>query len=105
MSDRATKDSRNSVPTVMPSITMVLAARMIPFWQRGCVSSSFAGVGEIVPELTVAIVDFEGRPLNFNNLIAVHVFELRCFPAHQKLSCPVQGLSLKIVPRPKARRS
>jgi hypothetical protein len=46
------------------------------------VSSRFAGVGEIIAQLKVALVDFEARPIDFNNLVTVHVFDLRRFPTH-----------------------
>jgi hypothetical protein len=66
----------------------------IPPWQRLRVSSRFAGVGEIIPELTVALVDFEARPIDFNNLVTVHVFDLRRFPTHDELSYSRSGISL-----------
>jgi hypothetical protein len=49
------------------------------------VGSSFAGVGEIIPELTVALVDFEDRPIDFNDFVTVHIFYLRRFPTQNEL--------------------
>jgi hypothetical protein len=58
----------------------------IKAWQRIRVSSRFAGVGEVVAELMLAFVDFEDRPIDFNNFVAIHVFDLRHFPTHGELS-------------------
>jgi hypothetical protein len=50
------------------------------------VSSRFIGVREIFPKLTAALVDFEGESLDFNNLVAVHVFDLWRFPTNDASS-------------------
>jgi hypothetical protein len=50
------------------------------------VSCRFAGVGEIITDLPIAIEDFERGSIDFNNLVAVHVFDIPCFPSH--LSSP-----------------
>lgn len=49
-------------------------------------SSSFTGIGEIIPELLVALKDFERRPIDLHNLVTVYVFDLRRFPPQYKLS-------------------
>jgi hypothetical protein len=41
------------------------------------VSSRFAGVGEIIADLMIALVDFEGRPIDFNNLVSVQALIVR----------------------------
>jgi hypothetical protein len=58
------------------------------------VSSRFAGVGEIIAQLKVALVDFEARPIDFNNLVTVHVFDLRRFPTHYEPSNSRSDISL-----------
>jgi hypothetical protein len=58
------------------------------------VSFRLTGIGKVFPELTVALVDFEDGAIDFNNLITVHVFDLRCFPTHYELSFLRTGFSL-----------
>ncbi|WP_172745933.1 hypothetical protein [Neorhizobium sp. T7_12] len=45
-------------------------------------SGRFAGVGEILTELAVAVINFEGRSLELNNPITVDELDLWRFPSH-----------------------
>jgi hypothetical protein len=45
-------------------------------------SGRFAGVGEVLTELAVAVINFEGRSLELNNPITVDELDLRRFPSH-----------------------
>jgi hypothetical protein len=50
------------------------------------VSCRFPGVWEIIPELMVALKDFEGGAIDLNNLVTVDIFDFRRFPTHYELS-------------------
>lgn len=47
---------------------------------------SFSRIGKIVTNLTVAVVNFEGRSGDLNDLIAVHIFDFWRFSTQGKLS-------------------
>jgi hypothetical protein len=79
---RNAASTNNEAPARIVGIDDCSAPWGITPWQRIRVSSRFAGVGEIIAQLKVALVDFEARPIDFNNLVTVHVFDLRRFPTH-----------------------
>jgi hypothetical protein len=45
-------------------------------------SNRFSGVGKVISALTIAFEDLEGRSIDFNDLVTVHIFNLWRFPAH-----------------------
>src|SRR5690349_6592460 len=62
-----------------------LSPRRIQRWKRLRMSGRFAGVGEILTELAVAVINFEGRSLELNNSITVDVLDIWRFPSHYQL--------------------
>jgi|UPI0007837988 hypothetical protein len=60
--------------------------RHIQLWQRIRESRSLAGIREVIAQLAIAFVHLEGWPIDLDDLVTVHVFDLWRFPTHIDLS-------------------
>jgi len=62
--------------------------RHITSGKRSGISRSLARVWEIFTHLVGSIINLERRPIGFDDLVTIHVFEFWCFPAYSiSLQC------------------